>query len=54
VDDEQTDADHAQISTIHPAPALLHHVNPRIGLRQDDFSALTGFVASLARSAATS
>lgn len=29
VDDEQTDADHAHISTIHPAPALLHHVNPR-------------------------
>lgn len=23
VDDEQTDADHARVSTIHPAPALL-------------------------------
>ncbi|MGF0174376.1 hypothetical protein ACQF36_28840 [Streptomyces sp. Marseille-Q5077] len=48
VDDEQTDADQAYISTIHPAPALLHHVNPRIGLRPDDFT------ASLSRSAVPS
>lgn len=51
VDDEQTDADHAHISTVHPAPALLHHVNPRIGMRPDDFTALAGFAASLSRSA---
>ncbi|GGL60943.1 hypothetical protein GCM10010129_00630 [Streptomyces fumigatiscleroticus] len=48
VDDEQGDADHAHVAARHPAPALLHHVNPRIGLRNDDFTALAGFAASLA------
>lgn len=45
VDDEQGDADHAYVSTHHGAPALLHHVNPRIGLRDGDFKVLEGFAA---------
>ncbi|MGW4890862.1 hypothetical protein ACWEQL_01125 [Kitasatospora sp. NPDC004240] len=54
VDDEQTDADHAHITATHPTRALLHHVNPRIGLRQDDFTALAAFASSLDGSAAAS
>ncbi|MEU2248913.1 hypothetical protein [Streptomyces sp. NPDC019224] len=46
VDDEQSEADHTYVGARHPAPALLHHVNPRIGLRDDDFTALAAFAAS--------
>ncbi|MGW6914389.1 hypothetical protein ACWGB8_11285 [Kitasatospora sp. NPDC054939] len=56
VDDEQSDADGIHISTTHPGRSVLHHVNPRIGLQDEDFTALAGFVASLdssARSART-
>lgn len=53
VDDEQTDADHTHIATSHPAQALLHHVNPRIGLRQEDFTILASFATSLTRPAAS-
>ncbi|NNN38003.1 hypothetical protein HLK59_48420, partial [Streptomyces sp. S3(2020)] len=28
-------------------PALLHHVDPRLGLREGDFTALTEFAATL-------
>jgi hypothetical protein len=54
VDDEQGDADHAHVAANHAAPALLHHVNPRIGLRNDDFTTLAAFAASLARPTGTS
>lgn len=47
VDDEQNDADHAYVTARHPAPALLHHVNPRIGMRDVDFTTLAAFAASL-------
>jgi hypothetical protein len=53
VDDEQSDADHAYVAANHAAPALLHHVNPRIGLRNDDFTALADFALSLGRSTGT-
>jgi hypothetical protein len=43
VDDEQSAADTAYVAARYPAPALLHHVNPRIGLREDDFAALRDF-----------
>ncbi|OIJ63141.1 hypothetical protein WN71_035865 [Streptomyces mangrovisoli] len=46
VDDEQSPADHAHVAAHHPAPALLHHVDPRIGLREDDFTALAEFAAA--------
>ncbi len=47
VDDEQGDADHARVAAGHPAPALLRHVDPRIGLRDADFTVLAAFAASL-------
>ncbi|MFE7311521.1 hypothetical protein ACFU7T_00160 [Streptomyces sp. NPDC057555] len=47
VDDEQSDADHAHVAANHHAAALLHHVNPRIGLRNDDFTTLAAFAASI-------
>ncbi|MEV6179359.1 hypothetical protein [Streptomyces sp. NPDC052015] len=47
VDDEQSPADQAYVARHHPAAALLHHVNPRIGLRDPDFAALTAFAKEL-------
>ncbi|WP_441248094.1 hypothetical protein [Kitasatospora sp. McL0602] len=49
VDDEQGDADHAYMAASYKIPALLHHVNPRIGLQDDDFAALAAFAGSLAQ-----
>jgi hypothetical protein len=46
VDDEQSPADDEFVAARHPAPALLHHVNPRIGLREPDFTALAAFAAT--------
>ncbi|MFF7633645.1 hypothetical protein ACFZB9_10910 [Kitasatospora sp. NPDC008050] len=43
VDDEQGDADHAYVAAEHAGAALLHHVNPRIGLRDADFAVLAEF-----------
>jgi hypothetical protein len=48
VDDEQGDLDQAYVTAHHPGPGLLHHVNPRIGLREDDFRTLAHFARSLA------
>ncbi|MGW1540894.1 hypothetical protein ACWCPM_11750 [Streptomyces sp. NPDC002309] len=48
VDDEQSDLDQAYVRTHHPGPGLLHHVDPRVGLRADDFRALAGFARVLA------
>lgn len=47
VDDEQSPADTAYVAAHHPAPALLHHVNPRLGLREEDFTTLAEFAAAL-------
>nr|WBO77250.1 hypothetical protein SBE_000759 [Streptomyces sp. SBE_14.2] len=47
IDDEQTAPDTEYVTTHHPAPALLHHVNPRIGLRDPDFAVLKEFAAGL-------
>ncbi|MEY9874775.1 hypothetical protein ABH931_004275 [Streptacidiphilus sp. MAP12-33] len=41
VDDQITDADRAWVQDQHPAPALLHHVDPRTGLTEDDFARLS-------------
>jgi hypothetical protein len=46
VDDEQSPADAAWVAEHHTAPALLHHVDPRVGLRGTDFTALSAFAAS--------
>ncbi len=43
VDDEQGGLDQAYVTAHHRAPGLLHHVNPRIGLRDDDFRTLAEF-----------
>jgi hypothetical protein len=40
VDDEHTDADRAWAAANHSGPALLHYVDPRVGLTDDDFAAL--------------
>ena len=46
VDDEQGAADGEFVTARHPGPALLHHVNPRLGLREGDFAALAEFAAT--------
>ncbi|MEV0276085.1 hypothetical protein AB0I22_06825 [Streptomyces sp. NPDC050610] len=51
VDDEQSDLDQAYVTGHHHAPGLLYHVNPRIGLCEDDFGALADFALSLGRAA---
>ncbi|GHD97516.1 HAD domain-containing protein [Streptomyces alanosinicus] len=43
VDDEQSPADTLYVRARHPGPALLHHVDPRLGLRAGDFAALREF-----------
>lgn len=43
VDDEQSALDHAYVAAHHAGPALLHHVDPRVGLRDGDFAALADF-----------
>ncbi|MFF9899926.1 hypothetical protein [Streptomyces longispororuber] len=40
VDDEILDRDRAWVAAHHPGEALLHHVDPRYGLRDHDFVAL--------------
>lgn len=47
VDDEQSAADDAYVGARHPAPARLHHVDPRIGLRDEDLAALAAFTGTL-------
>jgi hypothetical protein len=47
LDDELGDADRAYVTAHHPGAALLHHVKPRLGLREGDFTALAEFAASL-------
>lgn len=44
VDDEITDADRAWVAAHHPAPALLHRVDPRHGLTDRDFAVLAEWV----------
>lgn len=46
VDDEQSSADADWVAGHHCGPALLHHVDPRVGLREPDFAALAAFAAS--------
>ena len=53
VDDEQSDLDQVYVTAHYRARGLLHHVNPRIGLREDDFRTLADFARSLGTSQAT-
>ncbi|MEU6215962.1 hypothetical protein ABZ845_00365 [Streptomyces sp. NPDC047022] len=47
VDDEQSPADEAYVTAHHPGPALLYHVDPRVGLRQSDFAVLARFAQTI-------
>ncbi|WP_082345520.1 hypothetical protein [Kitasatospora sp. MY 5-36] len=40
VDDLITDADRIWVEAHHPAPALLHHIDPKAGLTAEDFALL--------------
>ncbi|MEU6511621.1 MULTISPECIES: HAD domain-containing protein [unclassified Streptomyces] len=44
VDDEVTDTDRAWVAVHHPGPALLHRVDPRLGLTDDDYAALDSWL----------
>lgn len=52
IDDDFTDRDRAYVAAHRDGPALLHFVSPRIGLLDDDFTALAGWAAELAEDAA--
>ncbi|MGW2283385.1 hypothetical protein [Streptomyces phaeochromogenes] len=53
VDDEQSELDQTYVTAHHQGPGLLHHVNPRIGLRENDFHTLADFASSLDTSRTT-
>ncbi|MER5758166.1 hypothetical protein [Streptomyces sp. NPDC002082] len=44
VDDEIGDADRRWVSAHHPGPALLHRVDPRVGLGDGDFAVLEAWL----------
>lgn len=44
VDDEITGADRLWVRAHHPGPALLHRVDPRVGLGEADFAVLAGWL----------
>ncbi|MFB6893422.1 hypothetical protein ACFCX4_29360 [Kitasatospora sp. NPDC056327] len=44
VDDEITDADRTWVAGHHRAPALLHRVDPRVGLTERDFAVLEAWL----------
>lgn len=46
VDDEIGPVDRLWVEGVHPAPALLHRVDPRRGLADEDFAALAAFVTA--------
>ncbi|MFD7491011.1 hypothetical protein ACFV8T_01075 [Streptomyces sp. NPDC059832] len=52
VDDELGPQDREWIAGHHGAPALLHRVSARVGLRPDDFGTLTGWATGLRRTTA--
>ncbi|MFF5025555.1 hypothetical protein ACFY2J_15190 [Streptomyces collinus] len=53
VDDEQSELDQTYVIAHHQGPGFLHHVNPRIGLRENDFRTLADFARSLGTSRST-
>ncbi|WP_329127754.1 HAD domain-containing protein [Streptomyces caniferus] len=52
VDDEISDMDRLWVAAQHRGPALLHRVDPAEGLTDDDFSALAGWLRTVAPSPA--
>ncbi len=53
VDDELGAEDREYVEHHHSGPALLHRVNPRLGLLPDDFAELAAWAAGSARSDGT-
>lgn len=53
VDDEQSELDQTYVTAHHRGPGLLHHVNPRIGLRENNFRTLADFAGCLDTSRTT-
>jgi hypothetical protein len=51
VDDEITAADRAWTAAHHPAPALLHRVDPRRGLTEADYATVTAWLERYAATA---
>src|SRR5689334_1581219 len=49
-DDEQSELDQSYVAAHHQGAGLLHHVNPRIGPRENDFHSLADFARSLGTS----
>ncbi|MBO8188038.1 hypothetical protein [Streptomyces spirodelae] len=49
VDDALTAKERRFVSAHHPGPALLHHVDPRWGLREDDFATLARWAGRCAK-----
>lgn len=47
VDDEVTGADRAWVAARHPSDALLHRVDPRRGLTDQDYAAIGSWLAGL-------
>lgn len=52
IDDELGETDRAYTTAHHTGPALLHHVDPRHGLREADFTTLEAFARTLNRQTA--
>lgn len=48
LDDEITQADREWVDVHHAGPALLHRVDPRLGLRPEDFAVLGAWASGLA------
>lgn len=48
IDDEITDADREWVATRHEGPALLHWVDPAVGLVDADFDVLAAWAGTLA------
>lgn len=51
IDDEITGADQAWVATHHNGLALLHRIDPRAGLADEDFKLLDHWIRSTATSA---
>ncbi|MEU8920359.1 hypothetical protein AB0D10_05385 [Kitasatospora sp. NPDC048545] len=47
IDDEIGEKDREYVAGVHDASALLHHVDPRVGLTAEDFQVLADWAASL-------
>ena len=47
LDDEMTDVDRRWVAAHHPVPALLHRVDPYVGLTEADFSAVRRWLRQL-------